>query len=276
MIKQAELFLIKFYKSIRSLLIIIVFSKKHTISIGKKKNATVLMNGPSLLVDIEEYDLSGDIYVSNDFATSKEFLIIKPNNYVIVDPFFFKENERSINIKKILSDLKWHINLYIPVKFQDSFFVHINNKFVTIHFFNHYEISGHSSFVRKMFDYQYGMPKCQNVLIAILMICIWKDHKIINLFGTDHNWLHYLSLNSENVLCLSNHRFYDSEEKITIKPWLDQNGNSYRMDEILIKLSLMFKGYWEVLEYSKIKNIKIINNTQNSLIDAFQKNIKFK
>jgi hypothetical protein len=276
MIKQAELFLIEFYKSIRSLLIVIVFSKKHKITRCKKKKAIVLMNGPSLLGDIEEDNLSGDIYVSNDFASSKEFFILKPNNYVIVDPFFFQENERSVNIKKILSDAKWEINLYIPVKFQDSFFINIENKLVTIHFFNHYEISGYSSLVRKIFDQQYGMPKCQNVLIAILMICIWKDHKSINLFGTDHNWLHYLSLNSENVLCLSNHRFYDSEEKIIIKPWLDQNGDSYRMDEILIKLSIMFKGYWQVLEYSKIKNIKIINNTQNSLIDAFQKNIKFK
>ena len=276
MIKQAELFLIEFYKSIRSLLIVIVFSKKHKITRCKKKKAIVLMNGPSLLGDIEEDNLSGDIYVSNNFASSKEFFILKPNNYVIVDPFFFQENERSVNIKKILSDAKWEINLYIPVKFQDSFFINIENKLVTIHFFNHYEISGYSSLVRKIFDHQYGMPKCQNVLIAILMICIWKDHKSINLFGTDHNWLHYLSLNSENVLCLSNHRFYDSEEKTIIKPWLDQNGDSYRMDEILIKLSIMFKGYWQVLEYSKIKNIKIINNTQNSLIDAFQKNIKFK
>jgi len=91
MIKQAELFLIEFYKSIRSLLIVIVFSKKHKITRCKKKKAIVLMNGPSLLGDIEEDNLSGDIYVSNDFASSKEFFILKPNNYVIVDPFFFKK-----------------------------------------------------------------------------------------------------------------------------------------------------------------------------------------
>ena len=109
MIKQAELFLIEFYKSIRSLLIVIVFSKKHKITRCKKKKAIVLMNGPSLLGDIEEDNLSGDIYVSNDFASSKEFFILKPNNYVIVDPFFFQENERSVNIKKIF---KYYLNTY--------------------------------------------------------------------------------------------------------------------------------------------------------------------
>lgn len=276
MINQAEKSLINFYKSIRSLLIIILFSRKNKMHTCKNNKSIVLMNGPSLVNDIKQDDLTGDIYVSNDFAGSKEFLTIKPNNYVIVDPFFFKENQRSANIKKILANTDWEINLYIPFKYKNSFLTDIENKFLTIHFFNHYEISGYSAFKRKIFDYQYGMPKCQNVLIATLMICIWKNHKSINLYGTDHNWIHYFTLNSENILCLSNHRFYDSEEKTIIKPWLDQNGNSYRMDEILIKLSIMFRGYWEVLEYSKTKNIKIINNTQNSLIDAFKKNIKFK
>lgn len=276
MIKQAELFLIKFYKSIRSLFIVIIFSKKYTISKGKKKNATVLMNGPSLLVDIEENNFSGDIYVSNDFASSKEFLIIKPNNYVIVDPFFFKKNVRSDKIFKAFSNATWKINLYIPFKYRYSFFSNIKNENLKLHFFNHYEISGYVKLINKLFDLQLGMPKCQNVLIAILMICIWKGHAYISINGSDHNWIHYLTLNSENILCLSNHRFYDVKEKKEIKPWLDQNGNSYKMDEILQKLSIMFEGYWKILNYSKSKNIKIINNTKNSLIDAFQKNIKVK
>ena len=130
------------------------------------------MNGPSLVNDIKQDDLTGDIYVSNDFAGSKEFLTIKPNNYVIVDPFFFKENQRSANIKKILANTDWEINLYIPFKYKNSFLTDIENKFLTIHFFNHYEISGYSAFKRKIFDYQYGMPKCQNVLIATLSLII--------------------------------------------------------------------------------------------------------
>tara|TARA_Y100001958_G_C21247189_1_gene578242 strand:+ start:5313 stop:6134 length:822 start_codon:yes stop_codon:yes gene_type:complete len=273
MIKKIESLFLNVYLNIRSLLIVLFFSKKSKINLSNSSNACILLNGPSLLNDLKKNKLRGEIYVSNDFALTDEFRIIKPNNYVLVDPFFFNNNKRSKNIFNSIFNAEWNINLYLPVKYKPLFNKRINKNYIKIYYFNHYEISGNSALTHKIFNFRLGMPKCQNVLIAILMICIWKNHSLINLYGSDHNWIHYLTLDKKNNLCLSNHRFFDISKEKKIKPWLDQHGNNYKMDEILSKLSLMFKGYNEIAYYSKIKKIKIINKTKNSLIDAFKKNI---
>ncbi|MCB0751468.1 MAG: hypothetical protein KDC52_08350, partial [Ignavibacteriae bacterium] len=66
--------------------------------------------------------------------------------------------------------------------------------------------------------------------------------------------------------------FYDTDShKITGKPWKKGNGQNFRMSDLLPTLGRMFKGYDELQKYAIHKNVRVINQSSKSFIDAFER-----
>ena len=257
-----------------TILVVICFSKfKRIKKIRSSKKLHVLLNGPSLdtsLINIDKENF--DFFIANDFPRTDTFFELRPNKYLIVDPFFF--DNKSSRVKDICSSLReadWSIEIYLPYKFKNSHFHSLESKSnISLKFFNEIPIFSQSFFKYQFFDSHLCMPKCQNVLIAILMLSIWEGYENIYLHGADHNWSKYFELNDQMKLCLRPHRFYDKDEN-QLTPWIDNYQNTYRVSNAFYNLYLMFNGYDDISKYADYKNINIINKTENSLIDAFER-----
>ena len=79
-------------------------------------------------------------------------------------------------------------------------------------------------------------------------------------------------VNNDNVVCLKNQHFYNMETEYTPFYISDPNGPVFKMHEALNAFSKMFYGYICLQEYADyIGDVKIINRTKGSFIDAFNR-----
>jgi hypothetical protein len=114
------------------------------------------------------------------------------------------------------------------------------------------------------------MPRVQNVLVAAIYVGICLNYKRIDLFGVEHSWLKYLSVNSMNEVCLTNHHFYD-KESVTTKTWREIQNQDARLCDVLRMYANMFEAYFVLQEFALKMKTQVFNMTENSFIDAFKR-----
>ncbi len=269
----------KLFETIGSTIAVAVFSKFKTKLPNKfSDNLVVLGNGPSLntLYSNNKSFLSEkDIIVTNDFARSELFNTIKPSFYVIADPAFFNDDapdiikQRSNAIFEKLNKAVWPIFVFVPFKYKKYTKEKIHNPKIEVFYFNHTPCSGFTNVLNFLFDKKLGMPYLKNILIAALMLGIQLKYKNIYLWGVDHDWMKYMTLNKDGILCLESHHFY-SNKKSEPTIWYKEGKIPWKVDEALFSMAKMFSGYYIVSKYAKKKQVTIINQTPNSMIDAFE------
>ena len=94
-------------------------------------------------------------------------------------------------------------------------------------------------------------------------------YKNIFLYGADHSWHEDLKINSGNQVDVNHTHFYDKEK--VVMPMYKLEGKPFYMHEILRKLHLAFKAYHTIKKYAVSRQTKIINSSEKSYIDAFEK-----
>lgn len=247
----------------------ILYPKKTQFKRSKRKDSVIIGNGPSAM---DEFDYISNkdcnIICMNDFATSKYFFLLKPDEYFIIDPFFFKESERVRNIFNALNKVTWHIRLCVPYKYSKEINGRIINKQIRVTGLNINSLNLKGRLSYFLYSNGQAMPKTQNVAIACLMYSIISGSAYIELFGMEHNWPNLMTLNESKKLCLKRTHFYDNDELI-LSPWRKPDNSIWTVSESLSALSKMFQSYELIATYAKVKGIKIINKTKNTLIDAF-------
>lgn len=243
------------------------------------KTVKILANGPSLKKDMDTLLPTDDILVLNNFFLHENFFIYKPRFYVIVDNMYFEERfwrgMPDEKIYDIIHRIDWAITFFIPYRYLKYFKSKVKNPNVKIRTIYRYPII--HRFLPKPFEYflyKKGItaPCSQNVLIPSIYAMINMGYSKIYLYGTDHSWTTQMLVNQSNQVCLSDHHFYDvlSSE---LTPWLKADGNPYRVHEVLGDLQRAFYGYHELNAYaSYIGGVNIINMTELSFIDAFERN----
>ena len=242
----------------------------------EKDSLLILANGPSLknVIAAPIPDLqNSEVCVVNDFARFPVFTQIKPNHYVLADPFYFEdlENQRNAELHEAFFKVDWRMNLYIPYSVRRIIKGKINNPNITIIPYHCIPYDGWKKLRYKLYDFNLSMPRPQNVVIPSIFIAIKKGFKRIGLYGVDHSWTEEIRVNQKNEVCYLYHHFFD--KKIPdLKPWYRGTGKTvYKMHEILRDLAWMFDGYHKLREYADRKGCKIINHTPDSFIDAFER-----
>ena len=259
--------------------------KAGAVNMHSSKRLAILGNGPSLkqqlpkLIEHKEWE-QADMMAVNFFAQSDEFTTIKPKYYVLSDPMFFRQaghSERIDNLYKALATkVTWPMILYVQ---------HYNPE----HFNYHAAIEGnpnirivpfHSTLFHgfrnvEFWCYRHGLGSgnwgtvVQNGILAAIQI----GYKTIELYGVDHTLLDGLMVDDQNRLCRTQSHYYDSAPAEP-KPIFYNATNPprpYTMAEYLAETAELFRGHEVLRDFAITEDVRIINRTLGSLIDAYER-----
>lgn len=245
----------------------------------------ILGNGPSLGEDMSRLIADkawekADIMAVNFFATSDEFVILKPKYYVLSDPQFFRSAGRSERITAMYEALAervtWPMTLYVqyynPEKFDYAAAVK-HNPNIRIVKFHTTVFHGLRSVEFWCYRHGLGSGNFGTVVQNGEFIAMILGYRTIELFGVDHTLLEGLTVNDKNQLCRIQSHYYDTE-KSAPKPIFVNATNPpqpYTMASYLFETAELFRGHEVLAEYARTQNIRIINRTRGSMIDAYER-----
>lgn len=249
-------------------------SKKINYSVISKKNNTALIfgNGPSLndiLYQTVKAE-NADIFVCNGFATTSNYEILKPENYVLLDPSYFDFNnkyvkERVNNVIEtwdaIISKTTWKINLYTSVM-DDASIKFIKGKITkNITWVNVLPLTFKGSQRYKYIVNGLGLIGGQTVTHFSLQIALLKNYKEVFLCGVDLDWFENLNYDySNNKVFLLNKHFYDETKLYFGEIGLYKDINL--ADEFYAYYKTL-KDFKELYELSKFLNVKLFRGTKS-------------
>lgn len=249
---------------------ILLLSRHSKITKVDGHNRLIIMgNGPSLRQTIaENIDIlkSNDSLAVNFAANAPEFFEIKPKYYVLADPHFFanRDNEAVARLYENLAKTDWQMTLFIP----NSQDVTLPEN-ITVEKFNMVGIEGWQWLQNAAFDACRAMPRPRNVLIASIMVAIFKGYKEIYIVGADHSWLKTISVNSNNEVVSVQPHFYKEEKKEVTR--VNNEYASYSLHQIIYSFYVAFRAYHQIRRYADARGIQIYNSTPESFIDAFER-----
>ena len=242
-------------------------------------NVAILANGPSLnevIPHLIEF-VNVDFVVLNYFAFDPVFLDIKPKHYCLADPTFFQDSPSVKNVEKLFSlfehQVNWDINLYIPSVNYKRFliFSKITNKNIKIIKVNTVDYSGFESFRNFFYSKGFSMPRPQNVAIFATFVALNLGYSRLLLYGFDHSFFDSISVNKKNQLCNKETHFYGNGTEV-LKPLIRSDNNQpWKISDYLSAISIMFKSHDLLSNYSNYLNVQIINCTDCSLIDSYER-----
>jgi hypothetical protein len=287
LILNSGLYVMSFFKkgiqSVVSIIRVILLSRPvKPLPAPTNKKASLLGNGPSLNDSVEKdfiFLKSTEMVCLNTFAASEYYELLQPPNYVLIDPAFFSEEDRTREVitstyKALIEKTNWPLNLYVPRTSKKSFLLQnllSHKKNITIVYFNYTIFEGFTFLKHWFFRKGLAMPQAQNVLVATLFLSINRKFDEIFLFGADHSWHEQLKLDDDNVSVYRDLHFYDKKEleyKRVNTPTQKRNMTIRFQFESLAKA---FAGYEVLSEYAISRNVKVLNASARSYIDSFKK-----
>jgi hypothetical protein len=286
-IENIQKFLIGLQSSILAIIKVVLLSKfKTEIHLTKKdKECVILGNGPSLSELIKNHKSfldDKDVICVNHFPISDLFSITKPSFYITSAPEFWLNNlgeayiDRREKLFKALGEkTQWPLKVLIPfsAKGSGTWESHISKNInIEIIFYNCIGIEGFKGFVFWLFKRNLAMPRPHNVLLAAIFTAINMGYKNIYLWGAENNQFLEMSVDDQNTALLRQKHFYDAED-VQAKTMKKAGIGQRRVHEILHKFMLSFEGYHILREYANTRNVKVVNQTPGSMIDAFDREI---
>lgn len=243
----------------------------HTATSGER--LIIMGNGPSLATnihtDIEVLRNSKTLAV-NFAANANEFVMLRPDYYLLADPHFFNGLEADPNVAKMFdrfnSCVDWDMILFVPARIPHSA-IPVSNPHIRIERFNPVGVEGFRWFEHLAYSSGRGMPRPRNVLIPAIMLGIQMGYSPIYIIGADHSWIKTLDVNENNeVVSVQPHFYKDNDEENQRVTSVYRN---VRLHEILMSFHVAFKAYHKIADYAASKGVSIYNSTPVSYIDAF-------
>lgn len=230
------------------------------------KRALVLGNGPSLsdlLNENSKFD-DTDLYVCNEFALSVYYETLKPTNYVIVDPVFFKECDEYVRVKEtwhaLINRTTWNITLFTAA-IEPSHLNFIENilpdnfnwvNILPIHF------SGRNRY--KILSRGLGLVGGLTVTHVSLQVALLKRYEEVYLTGVDLNWIESIKYDYTNhkLYLLKNH-FYGEERVYFGESIL---AGSDLIEELKTSAKIL-SDFKELYRMSQFLHIKLFRSTKS-------------
>ncbi len=246
------------------------------------RTCIVLGNGPSLKTSLDkhaDFFTQHPLVCVNSFSTTKEYTLLQPVYYVILDPGFWLSKSQVVTdtIECLQTKTTWPLYMLVPhAAKQSSHFRELekHNSNIKINYFNYTVYKGFEGLGNWLFKKNLAMPQSQNVLVASLFLSVNIGFKEIYVFGADHSWHENLIVNEDNVLCFKDSHFYDDiTQKPTYRPFYKglHLKEVFTISEILMTFSKIFYGYEVINKYANHCNAKIYNASEVSFVDAFER-----
>ncbi|MBQ7824091.1 MAG: hypothetical protein IJ338_07980 [Bacteroidaceae bacterium] len=253
---------------------IILFSKFRTkvpILTSEKNELVIMGNGPSLSDFIEKspsFWQNKTCLMVNFSACSEQFTIVKPELYVIADPYFWEQQESTERLfGRMVQTVTWPIHLFMPVRsipYKTWQKMVKENSNIIVHFYNTTPVEGLECITNFLYKRGWGMPRPHNVLIPAIMTGLRMPFQRLYLAGAEHSWLLEVIVDDDNTL------YYESIHYYT-KQVVRQKTRDSKLYEMMFHMYIVFKGYFRIKDYARYLNKKIYNITPKSYIDAFER-----
>jgi len=249
------------------------------------KPLLILGNGPSLnetLSTESEWIHAYDLLAVNNAASHEPFQLLKPRFYLLNAITYFQPDEDLNELyigfnrdlyKNLRSKTTWKMTLLVPFRAKKSVAFNellASNPNLDAAYFNQTPVEGLSFWTHWGYRKGWGMPRPHNVLIPSLMVGIRLGYRSIAIAGADHSWLADLSVNEANEALLRHVHFYDTEGSKPMK-MEDRIQQPRKLHEIIHKFYLSFEGYWLIKRFAEKQQVRIINASKISMIDAFER-----
>ena len=230
----------------------------------------VLMNGPSRADTIGYLEkMPGKIMMVNQaLVVSKE---IQPDYYCLADGAYRNGAKRSTEVEnivkglyKVLNSYEKPLTIFVPNEMRDELPVSNPNIFFQGVCCSHCPKYHGGGVVKQLLQKNMGCPRPQGVVILALYVSIQMGYKTIYLHGADQTELSGISVN------IYNQKIYES------KHYYDKNNNDIRiqpgtmLDEYEAHM-YMYQSFYGIEKYARDCGVKIINMSNDSLVDCFEK-----
>ncbi len=242
----------------------------------------ILGNGPSLKISLEkdlDFIKKHETFCVNNFIQSEYFEVLKPENYVLLDGYYFIFNDTTHNRGDIratfekFKTISWEIRLFVPYTGRNSYFIKAllaENKHIRVCYFNYVIAKGFKWFRHFVFMNNLGMLQCENVLASCLYIAINRGFKKIFMFGADHSW-HEQFVLEDNRIMVSDVHFYDKKPVVPFVVHDRIKDKKVTIADYFLSFHKAFKSYQVIKEYAETQGSEILNASAKSYIDSFER-----
>ncbi len=272
-IESIQSFFVELIQTFLSVLKILIKSKKvdKPQKVCLHDEVVVLGNGPSLrpLIENKRDFLEGKSLFAVNYAVLSEYYTeLKPDYYLVADPAFFFQKEHCDKLfDAIAAKTNWDLEIYLSVHARKSDMWQsklASNPNIHIRYFNMTPVEGFRWFSHWAFRKGLGSPRPRNVLIPSIMTTLRMPFRTIYIAGADHSWLKEIWVNENNVVMEDLNHFYD-------KKGSEQYVSDRHLHDILMSMYIAFKSYHTIRKYAESLGKKILNVTEGSYIDAFER-----
>lgn len=272
-IESIQAFFVEFTQTFLSVIKILVQSKKvdKPQKVCLHEEVVLLGNGPSLrpLIENKRDFLDGKSLFAVNYAVLSEYYTeLKPDYYLVADPAFFTQKEHCDKLFDALAaSTHWDLQLYLSADARKSKLWQsklAGNRHIQVRYFNMTPVEGFRWFSHWAFRTGLGSPRPRNVLIPSIMTALRMPFRTIYIAGADHSWMKEIWVNEDNVVMEDLHHFYD-------KKGSERYVSDRHLHDLLMSMYVAFKSYHIIKRYAESIGKKIVNVTEGSYIDAFER-----
>lgn len=241
--------------------------KNYIVRSKQTKIAVICGNGPSMQDGIGKLNLDNVDLCMVNFYLLNPIEGITPKHYVLADPYFFDMNKpKTKKLISILQSVNWDMNLYVPFVVRKK--ISISNphiKIIPFHM-NPLPENFHYEHLRnKMYHAGITMPSAMNVTVSAIYCMIQNGYERIELYGVEHSFALQNVVDNQNRVCIRDTHYYNKD--VGLVPRADK----IRIATLYWTLYVCFKSHELLSSYAKAYGVKIINKTQESFIDAYER-----
>ena len=252
-----------------------------------KPSVVILGNGPSLAEDLPRLIARGehtakDVMAVNYFALDERFTTVRPAYYVLSDPMFFRDSvcrDRVAELYRMLAEkVTWPMNLYVqyynPERF--DYRAALPNPNIRIVRFHTQVYRGFRGVEFWLYRHGLGSANFGTVVQVCEYVALLLGYKTLELYGVDHTLLDGLSVDDENRLCRADRHYYDDAPAVPKPIFQKVPHRPYTMAVYLAEVAELFRGHEALRDYARSLGARIINRTEGSMIDAYERERKLK
>jgi hypothetical protein len=263
----------------------VIFMSKFSSKIPgfNRRSMAYLANGPSLNENIDrlvEDNGTDYIMVSNFFYKSTMFQKLKPKFYTICDPDFqyFEIDFIAEFYKELYKIVNWEMLLFVPNFYKKIILKNLKsegiiNENISIVGYNSVNFNGDNPLIYYLFGKKLGIPSPTTVAIPSIMLGIFMGFKKINIVGIDLDMHQNIIVSPENVVKIADSHFYDKNKSRTFSPFYKNtiDKRTFTITETFHTFYKMFLSFDSVRKFAYLKKVKIINYSELSYLDQFEK-----
>lgn len=275
--KKFYFFLHNLLDTLVTIVNVLLFSSFKSARNIKKLNAkrdrpvSILANGPSLnrvIIDKRSILDGTDKVVVNFFANTFAFREIKPEYYLLIDPNLFNDSfiESKPPCQQLIENLNkvdWKLFLIVPHEALKKVKSMINNENILVIDINCTRIVGLPFVNRLFYKHGFGVPNSKNVIIPGIISMMLLGYESIYLYGVEFSWTKTMDVDPSNGKMFFNDGHFYEKSKIR---YFDKGGYLRWLKSIVT----MIEGTNELAILAKRNNVRIVNRTTSSFVDAFE------